>query len=80
MQVKEPYHNLDMVTFKLQLYHPATPCVQCTSAVNACEGIRQYIEKERKAVGRFGFFSNWLIGMQLFAMQHMLCCTVFTFG
>ena len=49
VQVKEPYGNLDMVTCRLSL-HPATQSVQGTLAYNTRKRVRQYIEKERKAV------------------------------
>ena len=35
VQVKEPYGNIDMVTFELVGFHPATGSVQCTPADNA---------------------------------------------
>ena len=45
VQVKEPYGNLDMVTCRLTSCNP-----ECTPAYNTRKRVRQYIEKERKAV------------------------------
>ena len=48
---KEPYPYLDMVTLDLS---SCTWSVQSTPAKNACEGVRQYIEKEE----RFSLFHS----------------------
>ena len=42
--VKEPNGNLDMATCR----HSVTQSVQSSLADNAREGVRQYIEKEKK--------------------------------
>ena len=48
MQVKEPYGNLDMVTFRLSSFN--WKCTKYIIAYNAHEGVCWYIKIDRKYI------------------------------